>query len=239
VTGSVARIFGGAAGARAIRTKVQLDLFERNPDEVTVSPDHSAFTDRPKIVERQIEVDRQHVEPVQTNARALVRYITDAARKYAGVTGEEQQSLPINARPSDRAAFFSSGFQHLVDNRHDVPCVARGHICWANAYLRRQAFSANPVTPLHASVLLSFASMLARATPAATSPSKLSQAHAVIRADTILPIPKPRIDALSEQRSRRAQYDRTTAWPWWTRTRAMSDGSTLNRPQQSATNFVR
>jgi hypothetical protein len=38
----------------------------------------------------------------------------------------------IRVRPT-RAAFFSARFQHLVDDRHDVSYVVRGHIFWRDA----------------------------------------------------------------------------------------------------------
>jgi hypothetical protein len=65
-----------------------------------------------------IEGHRQNVQPFQTDARALVRYIADAAGIHAGPAGEEQESAPIDARPSDLAAFYSALLKHSLNPRH-------------------------------------------------------------------------------------------------------------------------
>jgi hypothetical protein len=52
------------------------------------------------------------------NACALVRYVTYATRKYAGLTGEEKQCVPIDPRPSDRAAFHAALLKDFLNHRH-------------------------------------------------------------------------------------------------------------------------
>jgi hypothetical protein len=78
---------------------------ERDADEISISPYQSAFADSPKIVERQIEVERKQVEAVQANARALVGRIANVQLKTpARPLKNKSAPRPIGVRPFARCS---------------------------------------------------------------------------------------------------------------------------------------
>jgi len=71
-----------------------------------------------EVVERQIKVCGQQVEAIQSDACALVRNVTNMTGENAGLTGNEQQCIPVDASSTDRPPFSSLLLKYLLDGRH-------------------------------------------------------------------------------------------------------------------------
>ena len=97
-----------------------MSCLERDADKVTVAPHQARFTDGPKIIERQVKLYWQHVQPFQTNAGSGIRHVADATGKDTSLAAEKQQGIPVNPRSSDRTAFGVFAMENFINCRLGV-----------------------------------------------------------------------------------------------------------------------
>jgi hypothetical protein len=66
-------------------------ILERDSDKIAAAPDQPTFADSAKIVERQFEIRRQHVEATEPDLSAGIADVLHFASKYAALGAKEQQ----------------------------------------------------------------------------------------------------------------------------------------------------
>jgi hypothetical protein len=66
-------------------------ILESHADKIALAPNQPALSDGTKIIERQIEMLREHVEVVQPEPCSGLGEVADFAGKYAALGAKEQQ----------------------------------------------------------------------------------------------------------------------------------------------------
>lgn len=72
---------------------------ERHANKIAVAPDQAAAADGAEIVEGQIEVERQNLEPGQVDAGALIGHVADTTAVHSRLSCKEHERRPVNQRP--------------------------------------------------------------------------------------------------------------------------------------------
>jgi len=85
----------------AARRSVQ----KRNADEIALPPDHAAFANGVKIVERQFKIQRQQVEVMKFNSGPGIRDVVNLAGEDTSLRVKEQQGAFRDRGPRNRSAF--------------------------------------------------------------------------------------------------------------------------------------
>ncbi|UPK07710.1 hypothetical protein [Bradyrhizobium sp. 170] len=78
---------------------------KRNADEIALPPDHAAFANVVKIVEAQLEIQRQQIEGVEFDSGPGIRDVLNAAGQDTALRVKEQQRVFRDRRPRHRSAF--------------------------------------------------------------------------------------------------------------------------------------